>query len=113
MSYPVTLQVEYPEKLSRGWLLLKVFFGWLYVGIPHVIILWFYGIAVGVVIFIAFWAILFTGRFPRGMFDFVVGYMRWGIRVTAYWTNLLRDEYPPFSGSEVEDVSLPPGIVSR
>lgn len=96
-QYPVTFSVDYPEKLSRGWLLLKVFLGWIYVGIPHGIVLWFYGIAAAVVTFIAFWAILFTGRFPRGMFDFLVGYMRWSARVEAY-LSLLRDEYPPFSG---------------
>jgi hypothetical protein len=99
MNYPVTLAVEYPEKLSRGWLLLKVFFGWLYVGIPHGIILWLYGIAVGIVTFIAFWAILFTGKFPRGMFDFVVGYTRWTVNVGAYM-GLLLDEYPPFTGEQ-------------
>ncbi len=99
MSYPVTLAIEYPERLSRGWVVLKVLFGWLYVGIPHGIILWLYGIAVGVVTFIAFWAILFTGKFPRGMFDFVVGFMRWNLNVNAY-LGLLRDEYPPFSGEQ-------------
>ncbi len=97
MAYPVTLTVDYPEKLSRGVLLLKVFFGWAYVGIPHGICLGLYGIAASVVLFIAFWAILFTGKFPRGMYDFVVGYVRWGSNVAAY-LNLLRDEYPPFSG---------------
>ena len=99
MSYPVSLAVEYPEKLSRGWLLLKVFLGWLYVGVPHGIILALYEIAVAIVIFISFWAILFTGKFPKGMFDFVAGYYRWAWRVSAY-LSLMRDEYPPFSGSE-------------
>ncbi|MBI2328848.1 MAG: DUF4389 domain-containing protein [Chloroflexi bacterium] len=99
MSYPVTLAVEYPERLSRGWVILKVLFDWLYVGVPHGIILGLYGIAVGIVTFIAFWVILFTGKYPRGMFDFVVGYMRWTNNVIAY-QSLLRDEYPPFSGSE-------------
>ncbi len=99
MDYPVTMTVDYPERLSRGWVVLKMLFGWLYVGIPHGIILWLYGIAASIVIFIAFWAILFTAKYPRGMFDFVVGYMRWSVRVNAY-LNLLRDEYPPFSGKE-------------
>jgi len=97
MSYPVNFSVDYPESLSRGMLLLKVFFGWLYVGIPHGICLWLYGIAVSIVTFIAFRAILFTGKFPKGMFDFVVGYMRWTLNVEVY-LGLLRDEYPPFSG---------------
>ena len=99
MSYPATLQVEYPERLSRVWVVLKGLFGWLYVGIPHGIILIFYGIAVLVVTFIAWWAILFTAKYPRGMFGFVVGYLRWSNNVNAY-LNLLRDEYPPFSGKE-------------
>lgn len=98
MNSLVSLTVEYPEKLSRGWVVLKVLFGWLYVGIPHGICLALYGIAVSIVVFISFWAILFTGKYPKGMFDFVVNYMRWSLRVAAYWTNLLRDEYPPFSG---------------
>ena len=51
---------------------LKLLLGWLYVGIPHGIVLLFYGIAVAVVQIIAFFAILFTGKFPKGMFDFVV-----------------------------------------
>ncbi len=97
MAYPATISIDYPEGLSRGLLLLKVFFGWLYVGIPHGILLWLYGIAVGVVTFIAFWVVLFTGKYPRGLFDFVVGYIRWTTRVDAYML-LLRDEYPPFSG---------------
>jgi hypothetical protein len=98
MDHPVTLNVEYPERLSRGMLILKVLFGYFYVLIPHGFCLFFYGIAVSIVVFIAFWAILFTAKYPRGMFDFVVGYMRWGIRVATYYSNLLRDEYPPFSG---------------
>ncbi|MDP2731111.1 MAG: DUF4389 domain-containing protein [Dehalococcoidales bacterium] len=97
MSYPVTFEVNYPERLSRAKLLLKAFFGWFYVGIPHGIALWLYGIAAGIVTFIAFFAILFTGKYPRGMFDFVVGYQRWQNNVTAYLL-FLRDEYPPFSG---------------
>ena len=98
-DYPVQLSIEYPERLSRGLVVLKLLFGWLYVGIPHGIILWLYGIAVAIVTFIAFFAILFTGKFPRGMYDFVVGYMRWSLNVSAY-LGLLRDEYPPFSGEQ-------------
>jgi hypothetical protein len=99
MSYPLTYQVEYPEKLSRGLLLLRIFFGWFYVGIPHGFMLWLYGIAVGFVQFLSFFCVLFTGKYPKGLFDFVVGYMRWAARVGAYMT-WMRDEYPPFSGSE-------------
>jgi len=98
-EYPIKFSAEYPERLSRGTLLLRTFFGWLYCGLPHGLILCLYEIAVGVVMFIAWWAILFTGRYPRGMYDFVVGFNRWAIRVGAYmcW---LTDKYPPFSGKE-------------
>ena len=98
MGYPVKYDVDYPEKLSRGTLLLKVLFGWLYVGIPHGICLAIFAIGVAVVQFIAFWAILFTGKFPRGMFDFTVRYMRWVNNVAAYMT-FKRDEYPAFNGN--------------
>jgi hypothetical protein len=96
---PVKFSIDYPEKLSRGILLLKTFFGWLYVFIPHGFVLFFYGIAVCVVTFIAWWAILFTGKFPKGMFEFVVGYQRWSNRVNAYML-FMTDVYPPFSGKE-------------
>jgi len=94
------LAIEYPDKLSRIMVLLKIFLGWIYVGIPHGICLLIYGIGVAIVTFVAFWVILFTGKYPRGLFDFVVGYMRWSTRVSAYGENLLRDEYPPFNGKE-------------
>jgi hypothetical protein len=69
---------------------------WL-LAIPHVIVLFFLWMAVMVVTFIAWFAILFTGRYPQGMFDFVVGVLRWGLRVQAYTSLLTTDEYPPFS----------------
>jgi hypothetical protein len=90
-SYPVTFDVEYPGELSR-WL---IFVKWL-LAIPHYIILYFLQIAQFVVLFIAFFAILFTKKYPRGMFDFFVGVNRWNANYTAYIL-LLRDEYPPFS----------------
>jgi hypothetical protein len=98
-NYPVNIQIEYPEKLSRGHLLLKLFFAPLYVYIPHGFLLFFYAIGVMVVSFIAWWAILFTGRYPRGMFDYVVGFKRWLARVNAYVQGFT-DVYPPFSGKE-------------
>jgi len=97
---PVKLSVDYPEKLSRGTLILKSLFGWLYVGIPHGICLAVYGIAVVVVIFISWWAILFTGKYPKGMYNFVIGYLRWQLRVYSYWGYFFTDKYPPFSGEE-------------
>ena len=92
-EYPVRVEIEYPEKLSR----LLIFVKWL-LAIPHIIILGLLGLVGFVVYVIAWFAILFTGRFPRSMFDFLVGIGRWYLRVYAYiW--LMRDEYPPFSMS--------------
>ncbi len=89
--YPVTYEVEYPEELSR-WL---IFIKWL-LAIPHVIILFFLGIGAMLALMVAWFAILFTKKFPESLFRFVVGVNRWQLRVNAY-SGLLRDEYPPFS----------------
>ena len=91
-QYPVTFELEQPERLSR----LLIFVKWLLI-IPHVIVLTFLFIAGAVVGLIAFFAILFTGRYPRGMFDFLVGVIRWTLRVNAYGQWLMTDRYPPFS----------------
>jgi hypothetical protein len=90
-DYPITFGAVYPDKMSR----LSTFFRIILV-IPHAIVLYFVGIAAGVIGFIAWWAILFTGKYPKGMFDFFVGFMRWTTRVNGY-TYLLTDKYPPFS----------------
>jgi hypothetical protein len=90
-QYPVTYDVEYPERLSR----LLIFFKWLLV-LPNLIVLALVGIAWYVTLIIAWFAILFTGRYPEGLFRFAVGTIRWSARVNAY-VLLLRDEYPPFS----------------
>jgi hypothetical protein len=89
------LDVPYPDvpnELNR-WLPLVKWF----LAIPHYIVLFFLGIAAVVCIVIAWFAILFTGRYPRGLFDFVVGVGRWGVRVSAYAFLLVTDRYPPFS----------------
>ena len=91
-EYPVRLEVDYDDNLSR-WM---IFVKWLLI-LPHLIVLVFLAIAAYVVVFIAFFVILFTGRFPRGMFDFVTGVLRWSIRVNAYAHWLMTDRYPPFS----------------
>jgi hypothetical protein len=90
----VTLEFPYPDAkqgLNRWLPLVK----WL-LAIPHYIVLIFLGLAAVVCVIIAWFAILFTGRYPRGLFDFVVGVMRWGNRVTAYAFVLVTDRYPPF-----------------
>lgn len=91
----VHLDLIYPDvkqELNRWLPLVK----WI-LAIPHYIILFFLIIAAVVITIIAWFAILFTGRYPKGMFDFVVGVMRWGMRVTAYAFALTTDRYPLFS----------------
>jgi hypothetical protein len=84
----------YPDamRLNRGLPLVKWF-----LAIPHAIVLWFLWIGVVVAVVIAWFAILFTGRYPRGLFDYVVGVNRWSLRVSAYAFLLITDQYPPFS----------------
>jgi hypothetical protein len=91
-QYPVLLEVDYDDDLSR-W---QIFLKWLFV-LPHLIVLVFLAIAAYAAVLIAFFAILFTGAYPRGMFDFVTGVLRWSIRVNAYGYWLMTDRYPPFS----------------
>jgi Domain of unknown function (DUF4389) len=68
---------------------------WL-LAIPHYIVLFFLDIAVLVVVVVTWFAVLFTGRYPRGMFDFVEGVIRWHNRVVGYALTLVTDQYPPF-----------------
>jgi hypothetical protein len=89
--YPVTYEVHNPAELNRWLPLIK----WL-LAIPHIIVLTVLSFVVSIVWIIVFFAILFTTKYPRGMFDFVVGFERWSNRVYAY-ISLMRDEYPPFS----------------
>ena len=91
-EYPIKFDVSYPEKLNR-W---KVAIWKIITSIPHFIILVFLYLAVFVVVVIAWFAILFTGRYPRGLHTFVTGVFRWSLRVQAYFLSLT-DEYPPFS----------------
>jgi hypothetical protein len=100
-QYPSTddhqwLHLEYPYPdaaidLNR-WLPLVKWF----LAIPHYIVLFFLDIVAFVVVIVAWFAILFTGRYPRGMFGFVEGVIRWHNRVAAYALTLVTDRYPPF-----------------
>ncbi|MGO8851542.1 DUF4389 domain-containing protein [Mycobacterium sp.] len=122
-SYPADLEVDYPEHLHRGLVLIK----WWLLAIPHYLILiaffrgavffmvncishhhhhwgqhhhhWVGGYMpvplIAILLLIAVIALLFTGRYPKGLYDFVIGINRWAIRVRAY-ASLMRDEYPPF-----------------
>jgi hypothetical protein len=91
----VALDFSYPDakqELNRWLPLVK----WL-LAIPHYILLVFLWIAAVVSVIIAWFAILFTGRYPRGLFEFVLGVFRWTNRVVGYAGILVTDEYPPFS----------------
>jgi hypothetical protein len=123
VEYPARLDVEYPEQLSRGLVLVK----WWLLAIPHYLIVGLFtsglvwwttdigedgnavldsgGGLIGILVLIAGLVLLFTARYPQGLFDLIVGLQRWVFRVVAY-AALMRDEYPPFrldiGGSEPE-----------
>ena len=126
-DYPARLEVAYPEQLSRGLVLVK----WWLLAIPHYIVTgiflgggsyaatrvdeWFWGIGfetglIGIVVLLAGVALLFTARYPDGLFDLAIGLDRWVARVAAY-VLLMRDEYPPFrleqGGTEGEGFAEP------
>ncbi|HCB06655.1 MAG TPA: DUF4389 domain-containing protein [Nocardioides sp.] len=91
----VHLDLDYPDverDLNRWLPLVK----WL-LAIPHYVVLFFLFIGAFVAVIVAWFAILFTGSYPRGLFDFVVGVGRWALRVNAYAFLLITDRYPPFS----------------
>lgn len=100
-DYPAHWEVAYPEQLSRGLVLVK----WWLLAIPHYLILafflggvrvvWFSGGLIGLLTLFAGITLAATGRYPRGIFDLVVGLNRWVLRVSAY-AALLTDVYPPF-----------------
>ena len=90
----VHLELDYPDveaDLNR-WLPLVKWF----LAIPHYLVLFFLAIGAVFAIVIAWFAILFTGRYPRPLFDYVVGVSRWALRVEAYMSLLITDRYPPF-----------------
>jgi hypothetical protein len=128
-DYPAHLEIRYPERLSRGLVLVK----WWLLALPHYLVLavfaggavwgtsrvdqtttnpaWFGGLISLLSVFAAI-ALLFTGRYPRGVFDLVLGMNRWVLRVAAY-AALMTDTYPPFrmdlGGSEPDDtLTMPP-----
>ena len=109
-DYPAHLEVDYPERLSRGLVLIK----WWLLAIPHYLVLAFiaggavYGLRganeepligvslIGILVLVAGIVLLFTGRYPRPVFDLILGLNRWALRVAGY-VALMTDRYPPFS----------------
>jgi hypothetical protein len=90
----VHLEIPYPDawELNRYLPLVKWF-----LAIPHYVVLWFLGVGATVCVVVAWFAILFTGRYPLPLFEFVVGVFRWSLRVGAYAFLLTTDRYPPFT----------------
>lgn len=91
----VHLELDYPDAkagLKRGMPLVKWF-----LAIPHYFVLAFLGMGAFFAVIIAWFSILFSGKYPQSLFDYVVGVMRWGLRVNAYAFLLITDQYPPFS----------------
>ncbi len=91
----VHLEIEYPdvEKDLNRWMPIVKWF----LAIPHYIVLAFLAVGAVFAVLIAWFVILFTGQYPRSLFDYVVGVGRWGLRVNAYVALLVTDRYPPFS----------------
>jgi hypothetical protein len=105
-TYPVVYHQTPAVERSR----LTVFFRLIMV-IPHLVWSLFYGLAAGIGVFIAWFATVFTGRYPEGMYEFVAGYLRFSTRLYAY-AYLVTDEFPPFDGGEHPEypvkASIPP-----
>ncbi len=112
----MNFEIKHSEQLSRGELLLRTFFGWLYIGLPHGFLLFFTGLWGAILSFISFWIILFTGRYPQSFFEFQVGLIRWQIRLNTRMYNL-EDGYPAFGVSGTDDkvqIEIPyPESISR
>jgi Domain of unknown function (DUF4389) len=96
-DHPARLEISYPAELNR-WLPLVKWF----LLIPHYFVLLFVAIGAFFVGVFAFFAVLITGRWPRGAFDYMVGTVRWAYRVVAY-LHLMTDRYPPFSLADDPD----------
>ncbi|KAB2867961.1 MAG: DUF4389 domain-containing protein [Bacteroidales bacterium] len=97
-----SLEVEYPESVSRGLMLVRFFFGWIYVYIPHMFILMFRGIFVNILIFLSWFIVLFTANYPETFHNWVVGQIRWGTRISLYMA-YMSDTYPAFTGDELPE----------
>src|SRR5215212_10508507 len=103
-EYPVRFEVAYPAELNRWLPLVK----WL-LAVPHYIVLAFVAFGAFFVAIFGFFAVLFTGRWPRGAFDYMVGTFRWAYRVIAYF-HLMTDAYPPFSMAAAPNYPLRPHV---
>lgn len=102
-GYAANLDVALPERSSRLLAVLLILaFIKVVLAIPHIVIVAVYGFVAIIVAWIAQWVVLCTGRYPDGLYDFVLGYLRWWWRVSAWIVGLV-DKYPPFTGAVDED----------
>ena len=96
-EYPVRLEVDYPERSSRMLALCGILFMFpkMLLLLPHVILLYFVNIGCVFIVYLCFWIVFITGNYPRSLFEFVTGVLRWQTRISA-WLFGLVDIYPPF-----------------
>ena len=93
--------IKHQKEYSRLELLARSFFGWIYIGIPHMILIYILGVGVYFCQIALFYMILFTGKYPKGMFDFVEGTFRLYLRIIS-WIMFFTDGYPEFTGDPTE-----------
>jgi hypothetical protein len=94
------LEVEKPERLSRGLLILRTLFGAFYVILPHFFLLFFRTLFVNILVFLSWWIVLFTGKYPQSFFEWVEGQLRWTTRLNLYM-GFMTDTYPAFTGDKL------------
>ncbi len=97
-----SIEVTYPERISRALVILRALFGAFYVYLPHGFILMFRGMFVRILVLLAWFIVLFTGKYPPSFHNWVVGQVRWSTRVSLYMY-YLTDKYPPFTGDELPE----------
>ena len=101
----MTLEVDLQEKFSRPQLLLRSILGTVYIFLPQFLVLLPLSLVSGIVTFLTFWAILFTGRYPRGFFELNLGLLAWTVRLNASLSNLV-DGYPKFGFKDSQNVQI-------
>lgn len=104
------ITVTYQESYSRGELLLRTFFGFAYIAIPHTFLMLFAQLWSSIITFLSFWIILFTGKYPQSFWEFNLGFMKWSLRVNAVLYNLV-DAYPAFwvnenNNNEISNIEI-------
>lgn len=100
----LTFEIKHQEQYSRGELLLRSFFGWLYIGIPHYFLLFFFSLWHALLSIVAWFVILFTGKTPDWFYTTTLNLMRWSTRLTARMFNL-SDGYPSFGPNGTDEAT--------